>query len=75
MNMNGMQTKKTECYHCKDKIRVLFIEDEDMYFCGKLKCKLIVLIKLNKIWRAYISPKDHMEALEIIKEIDEEIYK
>lgn len=70
--MSEIQTKEVECGHCKDKIRVVFIEDIGMYFCGKLKCKLIVLIKHNKIWRTYISPNEHIKALEIIKELNEE---
>ena len=70
--MSEIQTKEVECGHCKDKIRVVFIEDIGMYFCGKLKCKLIVLIKHNKIWRQYIPMNDYKEALEIIDELNDD---
>ena len=69
--MSEIQTKEVECYICKDEIRVVFIEDIGMYFCGKLECKIRVMTIRGNDWRPYVQMKDWDKAREIVKNMDE----
>ncbi len=67
--MSEIQSKEVECYHCKNKIRVVFVKDIGAYFCGKLKCKIMVLTMRGKDWRPFVPPNLWKEAKIIAKEM------
>lgn len=68
--MSEIQFKEVECYVCNDKIRVVFVNDIGTYYCGKLKCKLMVFTLRKEDWRPYVQMKDWGKARKIIEEMN-----
>lgn len=67
--MSEIQSKEVECYICKDKIRIAFVNDIGTYYCGKLKCKIMVFALRGEDWRPYVPPNLWEEARKIAKEM------
>ncbi len=67
----------TNCDSCGIEIRAIVpIEHKyDVYWCDKIKCKLLLTIKNNIDWRKYIPPNQWEEAKKIISEIEGEKFK
>lgn len=68
--------KVTKCHNCNRPIRAIIIDKNQIYFfCDLLVCKLVVLTMMGRNWIIYIDPKDHMEAINIIKRMNTQVIK
>lgn len=67
----------TNCHNCGVEIRAIvpIKVKYDVYWCDKIKCKLILTKKHNLNWRMYIVPNKWDEAKKLIEEMDSEEFK
>lgn len=67
----------TNCDYCGVEIRVVMLIENTSkhHWCDKIKCKLIIALKNNLEWRAYIEPSKWEEARKIIDKIEGEEFK